>query len=147
MRPFLTAHWRNPVMLNYEVDPGVLAPWLPSGVELDVWLGRTLISVVGFEFVDTRILGVQIPGHRDFHEVNLRFYGRRKVDGKWRRGVVFVKELVPRRAIAYAARWLYGERYSAARMNGVVWHGRCGGEAPDWTTFIRYWWRMGGAYV
>lgn len=146
MRPFLSAYWRNLVMLNYEVDPCVLVPWIPPSVELDTWQGKTLVSVVGFEFLDTRVLGMAIPGYRDFNEVNLRFYVRRKVIGDWRRGVVFVKELVPRRAIAYVARLLYGERYTAARMNGAVWHGRCGGETPDWTTFIRYWWRVKGAY-
>lgn len=33
----------------------------------------------------------------------LRFYVRRRVDGEWRRGVMFIKEIVPRRAIAAAA--------------------------------------------
>ena len=92
-RPFLTANWRHLVMLNFEIDPDVLKPWVPGGVELDTWQGETLVSVVGFEFLGTRVLGVGIPGHRDFHEVNLRFYVRRKVGSEWRRGVVFVKSL------------------------------------------------------
>ncbi|MDE0204502.1 MAG: DUF2071 domain-containing protein, partial [Candidatus Tectomicrobia bacterium] len=100
-RVFLSANWRHLVMVNYEVDPNLLRSWLPAGVELDTWQGRTLASVVGFEFLATRVLGVQVPGHQDFHEVNLRFYVRRRVGGGWRRGVVFVKELVPRRAIAW----------------------------------------------
>ena len=145
-RPFLTAYWRNLVMLNYEVDPGVLAPWVPAGIELDTWEGKTLASIVAFEFMDTRVLGMAIPGHRNFHEVNLRFYVRRQVNDQWRRGVVFVKELVPRRAIAYVARCLYGERYKAVWMNGMVWRGKCGQDLSDWTTFIRYWWRAGRSY-
>ena len=145
-RPFLTAGWYNLVMVNYEVAPDVLRPWVPAGVELDTWEGKTLASIVAFEFLDTRVLGVGIPGHRNFHEVNLRFYVRRQVNDQWRRGVVFVKELVPRRAIAYVARWLYSERYKAVRMNGTVWHGRCKQDLPDWTTFIRYWWRAGRSY-
>ena len=145
-RPFLTANWRNLVMVNYEVPPDVLKPWVPAGVELDTWEGKTLASIVAFEFLDTRVLGMAISGHRNFHEVNLRFYVRRRVDEGFRRGVVFVKELVPRRTIACVARWLYGERYKAARMNGRVWHGRCGQDLPDWTTFIRYWWRVGRSY-
>ena len=146
MSPFLTAHWRHLVMVNYEVWPGVLRPLVPAGVELDVWDGKVLVSVVGFEFLGTRVLGVGIPGYRDFYELNLRFYVRREVDGQWRRGVVFVKELVPRRAIAWVARCLYGERYEALRMRGVTWRGRCEADGPEWTRFIRYWWRVAGRW-
>ena len=113
---FLTAQWRHLVMLNYEVDPAVLAELLPAGCELDDWQGRTLVSMVGFRFLDTRVFGVAIPFHRDFDEVNLRFYVRREVAGELRRGVVFVKELVPRRLVAAVARWAYGERYVALPM-------------------------------
>ena len=145
-RVFLSAEWRNLVMVNYEVDAGVLVPWLPAGVELDAWQGRTLVSLVGFEFRGTRVLGMSVPGHRDFPEVNLRFYVHRKVEGGWRRGVVFVKELVPRRAIAWMARRLYGEHYETTRMNGASWRVSGLGEGPDWTTHVRYWWRGGGRW-
>lgn len=104
-------------MLNYEVDPGVLQPLVPVGTELDQWNGRTFINLVGFMFLDTRILGVGIPRHRDFEEVNLRFYVRRRASDGWRRGVVFIKEIVPRRAIAFIARVLYGENYIALPMD------------------------------
>src|SRR5690606_40211851 len=96
--------WRRLVMLNYDVDPAVLRPLVPHGVELDTWEGRYLVSVVGFQFLDTRLLGVPVPFHRDFDEINLRFYVRRRADDGWRRGVVFVKEIVPRRALAAVAR-------------------------------------------
>ena len=145
-RSFLTAHWRHLVMVNYEVHSDVLAPWVPAGVELDVWEGKVLVSVVGFEFLGTRVLGVAVPGHRDFGEVNLRFYVRRKVGGEWRRGVVFVRELVPRRAIAWVARCLYGERYEALRMRAVTWRGRSEADGSEWTRFIRYWWRVPGGW-
>ena len=145
-RPFLTADWRHLVMVNYEVGPDVLRPWLPAGVELDIWEGKPLASIVAFEFLDTRVLGVGIPGHRDFHEVNLRFYVRRRINGGWRRGVVFVEELVPRRAIAWTARILCGERYRASRMNGKVWRGPCERGLPDWTTHVRYWWWVNRSY-
>lgn len=114
---FLTAAWRHLVMLNYVVDPALLAARVPSGCELDFFGGRTFVSVVGFLFLDTRVLGIPIPFHRDFEEVNLRFYVRhRAADGAWRRGVVFVKELVPRWAIAFVARTVYGENYRALPM-------------------------------
>lgn len=113
---FLTAEWRHLAMLNFEVDPKVLRPFVPTGTELDDWQGRTFISVVGFMFLNTRVFGVAIPFHRNFEEVNLRFYVRRKASDGWRRGVVFVKEIVPRAAIALTARVVYGENYVAVRM-------------------------------
>lgn len=103
-------------MLNYEIAPSVLMPYVPAGTELDLWNGRHLVSVVGFRFLRTRVLGIPIPFHRNFEEVNLRFYVRRKADDGWRRGVVFVKEIVPRAAIAFMARTLYNEPYVALPM-------------------------------
>ena len=95
-RIFLTAEWRFLAMLNYEIQPDTLAPFIPAGTELDFWNGKTYVSVVGFLFQNTRIGGIPIPFHRNFEEVNLRFYVRRKADDGWQRGVVFIKELVPR---------------------------------------------------
>ena len=120
-RPFLTAEWRYLVMLNYEVDASVLVPLVPRGTTLDLWQGRALVSVVGFRFLDTRLRGVAVPFHRNFEEVNLRFYVRREVpDGPARRAVVFVRELVPRAAIAGLARWAYNEPYRAVPMRSVA---------------------------
>ena len=98
-------------MLNYEVEPRVLAPYVPRGTELDLWNGKNLVSVVGFMFLNTRVFGIPIPFHRNFEEVNLRLYVRRKAEEGWRRGVVFIKEIVPRAAIAITARKLYNEPY------------------------------------
>jgi hypothetical protein len=117
---FLTADWRDLAMLNYLVEPSVLAPFVPAGTELDRWNGATFLSIVGFMFLDVRILGIPIPFHRNFEEVNLRFYVRRRGQEGWRRGVVFVKELVPRIAIAWTARALYNENYEAVPMNHRV---------------------------
>ena len=103
-------------MVNFEIDPKVLRPFVPVGTELDCWHGRAYVSVVGFLFVDTRVWGCPIPYHREFEEVNLRFYVKRRADDGWRRAVVFVKEIVPRAAIAMTARWLYGENYVALPM-------------------------------
>lgn len=103
-------------MLNYEAPEALLEPLVPAGVELDRWNGTLYVSVVGFLFRDTRVLGVPVPGHRTFEEVNLRFYVRRLVAGETRRGVVFVRELVPRPAIAVVARLTYNEPYRALPM-------------------------------
>jgi uncharacterized protein YqjF (DUF2071 family) len=107
-------------MLNYQVDPAILKGRIPAGCELDFRFGRTFVSVVGFQFLRTRVLGIPIPFHTNFEEVNLRFYVRRQVDGTWRRGVVFIKELVPRAAIAQVARRVYGENYVALPMRHAI---------------------------
>lgn len=117
---FLTGEWRDLAMLNYEVAPADLRPLLPAGVEPDQWRGRTFISLVGFRFLRTVVLGVAVPFHRDFEEVNLRFYVRRRYGSAWRRGVVFIRELVPRAAIALTAKVLYNEPYTSLPMRHSV---------------------------
>lgn len=120
MARFLTASWTSLVMLNYRIDPAALRPLVPPGTELDPFQGEHYVSIVGFRFADTRIRGWAIPGHRHFDEVNLRFYIRRKAPDGWRRAVAFVKEVVPRRAIATVARWLYNENYVYCPMTSTV---------------------------
>lgn len=115
-RVFLTAEWRHLAILNYEVDPALLASRVPRGTELDTHDGRVYVSVVGFLFLGSRLRGVRVPFHQRFEEVNLRFYVRRGADGGARRGVAFVKELVPRRAVAWLARRTYHENYAAVPM-------------------------------
>ena len=111
-RVFLTAEWRDLVMLNYEVDPSLLNRYVPAGTTLDSFKGRTYISLVGFQFCRTKLLGfIPVPCHANFDEVNLRFYVRRREGDEERRGVVFIAEVVPRRAIATMARIAYGENY------------------------------------
>lgn len=104
-------------MANYEVAPELLADRVPKGVSLDYHEGKLFVSLVGFMFLDTRVLGVPVPFHINFEEVNLRFYVKRETDTETRRGVCFVKEIVPRYAIATVARVLYGEPYECWKMN------------------------------
>ena len=140
--PFLTAQWRHLVMLNYEVDADLLTPLVPAGTALDLWQGRALVSVVGFRFLDTRVLGAAIPRHRAFDEVNLRFYVRRDAPGgETRRGVVFVRELVSRAAVALVARLAYNEPYRALRMRSVTPPG-----ATEPHGRLAYEWRIGGVW-
>jgi uncharacterized protein YqjF (DUF2071 family) len=140
LRTFLTAEWRYLAMLNYRIDPALLAPFVPAGTELDQWQGATFVSMVGFLFLDTRVLGAGIPFHRDFEEVNLRFYVRRTAEDGVRRGVVFIKEIVPRWAIATTARLFYGEKYVALPMRHDV---PLSGGRP---VHAEYDWRHGGAW-
>src|ERR1700687_4765913 len=109
---FLSAEWRDLVMLNYEVEAGFLDKYVPRGTALDSFLGKTYVSLVGFRFCRTKLFGsLAVPLHSDFDEVNLRFYVRRKESDENRRGVVFIAEIVPKRAIATMARLVYGENY------------------------------------
>jgi uncharacterized protein YqjF (DUF2071 family) len=142
--PFLTATWRHLAFLNYEVDPALLTARLPLGTELDTWHGRALVSLIGLRFLDLRVLGRAIPGHQAFDQVNLRFYVRRPVgDGDWRRGVVFVKEIVPKRLIAGIARLWYREPYARLPTR----HTMSGGAPPGLGPFIaRYEWRHRGRW-
>ena len=114
--PFLTAEWRHLCLINYAVEPGRLLPYLPPGLELDTVGGQAFVSLVAFDFLNTRVLGIPWPGYRSFPEINLRFYVR---EGE-RRGVAFIREFVPKRLIAGIARALYNEPYAAVPMRSVV---------------------------
>jgi hypothetical protein len=142
---FLTAEWRNLAMLNYEVDPHVLEPYLPRQLELDFWNGKTYVSLVGFLFRDTRVMGVPIPFHRNFAELNLRFYVRRRDTFEERRGVIFIREIVPRWAVSFVARKVYQENYLTLPMRHSIESGRQadGGVAVEYAwRFRRRWNRM-----
>ena len=109
---FLSAEWRDLVMLNYEADPTCVQKYIPPGTELDSFHGKTYVSLVGFRFCRTKLFGnIPVPFHAEFEEINLRFYVRRREGDEIRRGVVFIAEIVPKRAIAYTARLFYGENY------------------------------------
>lgn len=143
-RPFLTAHWRDLVMVSWAVDPRVLRTTLPRGVELDLWRGEALVSVVAFRFEQVRVRGLAIPCHTQFPEVNLRYYVRRRAeDGAWRRGVVFVQEMVPKRAVATVARRLYGEPYIARPMRDASVPPSTSGALPR---TLLYEWQREGAW-
>jgi len=120
---FLTAEWRYLVMLNYSIERNLIEHLVPPGLELDEYASITYVSIVGFLFLNTRVVGIPVPFHRNFEEVNLRFYVRHRAPEGWRRGVVFVREIVPRRTIATMARVFYGEPYSAFPMRHSIEHG------------------------
>jgi uncharacterized protein YqjF (DUF2071 family) len=115
---FLTAEWKHLVMLNYAVDPSLLERFVPFGTELDSFDGKTYLSLVGFEFNRTSLAGIPVPFHQRFEEVNLRFYVRRLS----KRGVVFIRELVPKRAVAAVARWAFNENYVHVPMSHQIAH-------------------------
>lgn len=114
---FLRAEWRKLAMANYVVDAAVLHEFLPAKTSLDLWEGKCFLSLIGFMFLNTRILNFKIPFHINFEEVNLRFYVNHSEENELKRGVAFIKELVPKPAIAFAANTLYREHYSIAKMD------------------------------
>ena len=130
-------------MAQYAVDPLILAPWLPPGVEIDLFQGASgpaqcFVSLIGFLFTRVRLKGIPIPFHTTFEEVNLRFYVRRtEADGSVKRGVVFIRELVPRHAITFIANTLYEEPYATCAT------GRRISETPD-TLAVQYSWKHRG---
>ena len=135
-KPFLTAKWRNLLMINFEADPVVLQPFVPHHTELDTWNNTHYASLVGFLFTNTRVMGLSLPFHRHFEEVNLRFYVRYKEAGIWKRGVVFVKELVPKRMITFVANTVYKEKYATHQMRHSWKH-------TDTSLEVAYEWKVG----
>lgn len=115
-KKFLTAEWRKLIMANYSVDPAILKSYLPANTELDTWNNKCYVSLVGFMFLKTKIFGLGVPFHSNFPEVNLRFYVRYKENAEWKRGVVFIREIVPRPALAYIANKLFKEQYLTMPM-------------------------------
>ena len=141
MSTFLTAEWRKLIMAQYAVDSAILTAWLPRGVELDLFEGKCYVSLVGFLFDRVKVKGIPVPFHTRFEEVNLRFYVRRLMpDGAIRRGVVFISEIVPKPAITFIARTLYGENYETAATSHI-WRIP---ESPGRDLDISYSWRLPG---
>ncbi len=134
---FLSAHWSNLLMLQWRVPEELLRPHLGPGIELDTFEGATYVSVVGLRFDRTKLLGIGIPFHQSFTEVNLRFYVRREAPDGIRRGVVFISELVPRFWIATIARLFYNEKYRAIPMRHAI-----SNESSSYRWM--YGWRAGG---
>ncbi|MGB5556189.1 MAG: DUF2071 domain-containing protein [Flavobacteriaceae bacterium] len=113
---FLKAAWRKLAIANYVIPPRVLSNYIPSGTELDLWEGKCFVSLVGFMFLNTKLVGVKIPFHTNFEEVNLRFYVKRFENGTWKRGVVFIKEIVPKPGLTFVANLMYNEHYETLPM-------------------------------
>ncbi|RNI30146.1 DUF2071 domain-containing protein [Rufibacter immobilis] len=119
-KTFLTAEWRKLIIANYAIDPQLLVRHLPPHTELDLWNGTCYVSLIGFMFQNTRIKGIQVPFHVNFEEVNLRFYVKYLDNGLYKRGVVFIKEIVPKPAITLIANVLYGEHYATRPMQHTL---------------------------
>ena len=113
---FLNAEWRKLAIANYVIDTEVLKKYVPAGTEIDLWKDKCYVSLIGFMFLNTKLLGVKIPFHTNFEEVNLRFYVKRLENNTWKRGVVFIKEIVPKPALTFIANTIYKEHYETLPM-------------------------------
>jgi len=113
---FLSAEWRKLILVNYSIDQALLRPYLPFKTELDIWNDTCYASLVGFKFMNIKIKGIHVPLHTTFEEVNLRFYVRYKEHGEWKRGAVFIQEIVPKRAVTWVANLLFSEHYMTLPM-------------------------------
>lgn len=136
---FIEAEWRKLVIVNYVINPNKLSDYIPFGTELDLWQDKCYISLVGFMFLNTKLLGIKIPFHVNFEEVNLRFYVKRLENDSWKRGVVFIKEIVPKRALTLVANSIYNENYEAFPMQHE-WNENDGGRT------VSYQWKKGGTW-
>ncbi len=136
---FLSARWENLIMANYAIDPEILKPYLPVGVELDFYEGKTYVSLVGFMFKRTSLFNIPIPFLGTFEEINLRFYVKRIEGDLVKRGVVFINETVPYRAVAWLANRLYKEHYISIPTKNSF-------ESRDETKNIRYEWKINKAW-
>ncbi|WP_370899185.1 YqjF family protein [Chryseobacterium gossypii] len=117
---FLKAEWRKLAIINYEISPETVSKYLPAGTELDFYNGKCYVSLVGFMFLNTKLLGIPVPFHRNFEEVNLRFYVKKKEGNEWKRGVVFIREIVPKPALSIVANSIYKEHYTTMSMKNVM---------------------------
>jgi len=125
-------------MAQYAIDPALLLPYLPAGLELDFYENECYVSLVAFLFDRVRLKGLPMPFHTRFEEVNLRFYVRRREpDGSLKRGVVFIREFVPRLAIAYVAKRFYEEPYTAIPTNHQI-------DLSPESLKVAYTWDLGG---
>lgn len=135
MKIFLSAHWENLIMANYEVSPDLLIPYLPNGVELDYYDSKTFVSLVGFMFKRTSLFNIPIPFLGTFEEINLRFYVKRVEGNEVKRGVVFINETVPYQPVAWLANKLYKEHYISIPTKNKV-------SISDEHKSIRYEWKI-----
>lgn len=134
-KTFLKAHWKNLALINYEIDAEVLEKHLPKGTEIDFYNGKCYVSLVGFLFQDTKLLGFKIPFHINFEEVNLRFYVKRFENNEWKRGVVFIKEIVPKHTLTLVANTIYKEHYQTLPMHHEI-------KNDETTTKYTYQWKF-----
>lgn len=125
-------------MLNFEIAPDVLQPHVPQGLELDLWQGKAFVTVVGLNFVTNKVFGMHLPLLPSFEQVNLRLYVRKIAKENTRRGVVFIKEIVPMFVVSAVARLFFKQEYRVHPM-GHKFEGASDGATQE--KVIEYSWQ------
>jgi len=120
MKTFLKAHWKNLIMINFEVSKDILEPYVPKGTEIDLWHQKAYVSLVSFLFDRTYVLGFPAIGNQKFEELNIRFYLKRIEGNKEKRGVAFIKEIVPKPLVTRLANLCFSEHYQTMRMGHKI---------------------------
>ena len=106
--------WSDLLFAHWAVDPALVRPYVPPGLELDCWQGEAWLGVVPFAMRGIRLRGVPpVPGTSAFLELNLRTY---VTDGR-RPGVYFFSLDAASRAAVRAARLGFHLPYFDARMS------------------------------
>jgi uncharacterized protein YqjF (DUF2071 family) len=122
-RVLFDQRWTDLAFLHWPVDPDVVAPYLPAGVEPDVIDGVTYVGLIPFHMRAAGAgRGHSAPYLGDFLETNVRLYG---VDAAGHHGVVFRSLEASRLVTVLAARWGYRLPYVWSRMradrDGDTW--------------------------
>ena len=115
-RCVLQATARSRVVVGYAVDPARVAPLLPDGLAPARHDGSAYISLVGTELTDVRVFGLAGPGSRRVPAVELRVHVQPADAPSGPSGTWTAQAHVPRRLVAWGARWLYGTPVAVASM-------------------------------
>jgi len=108
-RIFMKGNWEHLVIQTFTCNPEILKEYLPNDIELDLYQGKALFSMVAFTFSKVSFFGIKVPFHQEFGEINFRFYARSKIDNT--KGVVFIREFAPKPLIAFVANTIYNEPF------------------------------------
>jgi uncharacterized protein len=134
----ITCEWRDLLMTTWAVDPALLQPYVPARTTLDLWQGEALLSIVGVRFLNLHLAGIAVPFHRQFEQINFRFYVRRRIADIERLGVVSLKQIVPSASMSLVATLLYNESYLTAPTRHEITSGEQGWDVYEWMVAGRW---------
>ena len=108
-KKLITAKFSELVAVNFQIDPKILEPRVPRGLELDFFHDETYVSLVAMMLRDVRVWGIPIHIATGVEKFNLRFYVRRRLGDEIRRGSCFIKDYVS----SGSAAWILGSLYKS----------------------------------
>jgi len=142
-KPLMKAKFTELVALNFSVDPSILEPRLPKGVELHFYGNETYVSLVAMMLRNVRVYNVPITIAKMVGEFNLRFYVRRKVgENQYKNGSCFIKDYVSSWAASWALEKLFKAEFGRIRMKWA--HARFDGDEEGRPPSADYRWQVDG---